>query len=88
MKLKEGFITYVTDGEQLMVAAGSATDTFHGLVRSNESAAFIVDSLKKETSFDHIVDLLMKEYDAPRSVIERDTGIIIDKLRSIGAIDE
>ena len=47
MKLKEGFITYVTDGEQLMVAAGRAADTFHGLVRSNESAAFIVDCLKK-----------------------------------------
>ncbi len=88
MKLKEGFITYVTDGEQLMVAAGRAADTFHGLVRSNESAAFIVDCLKKETSFEHIVDSLIKEYNAPRSVIERDADVIINKLRSIGAIDE
>ena len=88
MKLKEGFITYFTDGEQLMVASGPATDLFHGLVRSNETAAFIVNSLKHETNFDCIVDSLVKEYDAPRSVIERDTEMIISKLRSIGAIDE
>lgn len=88
MKLKDGFITYETDGEQIMVAAGSSADIFHGLVRSNETAAFIVDALKEETTVDKIVDSLEKNYDAPRSVIERDTQSIIKKLRLIGAIDD
>ena len=88
MKLKEGFITYVTDGEQLMVAAGPSADVFHGLVRSNETAAFIVDSLKTDTTVDKIVDSLLEIYDAPRAVIEKDTKSIISKLRSIGAVDE
>lgn len=88
MKLKEGFITYVTDGEQLMVAAGASANIFHGLVRSNETAAFIVDALKEDVSLSQIVDKLENEYDAPRAVIEKDTKLIISKLRSIGAIDE
>lgn len=88
MKLKDGFITYETDGEQIMVAAGSSADVFHGLVRSNETAAFIVDSLKTDTTVDKIVDSLLEIYDAPRAVIERDTQKIISQLRSIGAVDE
>ena len=48
MKLKNGFITHETDGEQIMVSAGSTK--FSGLVRSNRTAAFIVDCLKSETN--------------------------------------
>lgn len=88
LKLKEGFITYVTDGQQIMVAAGSSAELFHGLVCSNETAAFIVDALKTETTVDEIVDSLAEVYDAPRAVIAQDTQNIIKKLRSIGAIDE
>ncbi len=88
MKLREGFITYVTDGEQIMVAAGSSADIFHGIIRSNETAAFIVDALKTETTVDKIVDSLAEIYDAPKAVIVQDTQNIIKKLRSIGAIDE
>ena len=49
MKLKSGFITHNVGKTQMMVATGSASSTFHGLVRSNETAAFIVNCLKKET---------------------------------------
>lgn len=86
MKLKEGFITYETEGEQIMVATGKAS--FAGLVRSNKTAAFIVDALKKETSLKEIVDAMEAKYDAERSVIEKDVETILEKLRSIGALDE
>ena len=88
MKLKKGFVTYVSDGEQLMVAAGPASKLFHGMVKSNETAAFIVDRLKKETTVDQITDALLETYDVPREIAKRDTEQVIDTLRSIGAIDE
>ena len=47
MKLKANFITQEMDGEQIMVAAGGG---FAGMVRSNATAAFIVDCLKNETT--------------------------------------
>ena len=63
MKLKDEFITYETDGEQIMVAAG--TDSFSGLVRSNETAGFIVECLKKTVTEDDIVHAMTDAYDAP-----------------------
>lgn len=86
MKLREGFITQETDGEQIMVAAGSIK--FAGLVRSNKTAAFIVDSLKTETTKEAIVDAMAKKYDAPKDILAKDVERILDKLRSIGALDE
>lgn len=88
MKLKDGFVTYVTDGEQIMVGVGSAADAFHGLVRSNRTAAFIIECLKKDTTPENIVDSMLSRFDAPRETIMKDTECIIDQLRSIGAIDE
>lgn len=86
MKLKDGFITHESDGEQIMVAAGEVR--FSGMVRSNKTAAFIVDCLKTETTAEQIVEKLVTAYDAPKEVIEKDVQRILDSLRSIGALDE
>lgn len=86
MRLKEGFITHETEGEQILVAAGNVK--FAGLVRSNRTAAFIVDSLKSDTTKAAIVEEMAKRYDAPRDVLERDVETILEKLRGIGALDE
>ncbi len=86
MKLKDGFITRQTDDEQIMVAVGDVK--FAGLVRSNKTAAFIVDCLKSETTKEDIVGAMAEKYDAPKDVIEKDVEGILEKLRSIGALDE
>lgn len=86
MKLKEGFITQESDGEQIMV--GVANTNFSGIVRSNKTAAFIIDLLKKETTKQDIIDAILKNYDAPSDVIEKDVDNILKELRGIGAIDE
>lgn len=88
MKLCEGFITYATGNEQIMVAAGAAAERFRGMVRSNATAAFIIDLLREETTLDALVDRVEAKYDAPRAVIEKDVLRILDALRQIGALDE
>lgn len=86
MKLKDGFVTHEMGGEQIMVATGAAS--FSGLVRSNATAAFIVECLKEETTRQTIIDTMLKRYDAPESVIAADVDMVLTKLRSIGALDE
>ena len=85
MKLKTEFITYESDGEQLMVSCDSS---FTGLVRSNCTAAFIVDCLKTDTTEQEIVERMLERYDAPRDVIARDVARIVEQLRAIHALDE
>lgn len=86
MKLKDGFITHEGDGEQIMVDAGEMR--FAGLVRSNRTAAFIVNCLKKETDPEQITEEMENVFDAPREQIAKDVAEILKKLQSIGAIDE
>lgn len=88
MKLKEGFITHTTGGEHVMVAAGKAADVFHGVVMSNETAAFIIEQLKKETSRDAIIDAMLAEYEADRETIAAGVDNILNQLREIEAIEE
>ena len=43
MKLKDDFITQMIEGTQFLVPLGG--EAFNGIVRSNKTAAFIVDCL-------------------------------------------
>ena len=87
MKLAKGFITHNYKDEQLMTAVGPAAKSFHGLVRSNKTAAFIVERLKTETTAEEIVSAMTAEYDVDPETAERDIEAVIEKLRSIGAIE-
>ena len=86
MKLKPDFITQTVDGTQLMVAIGE--EDFNGIVRSNKTAAFIVDQLKTDTTKERIVDAVYEKYDAPRETIAADVDKIINTLRRIRAISD
>ena len=86
MKLRDSFITQDIEDTQFMVAVGETS--FTGIVKSNRTAAFIVDCLKKETTKEQIVDAMCRKYDAPRERIEADVEGILNKLRGIGALDE
>lgn len=86
MRLKDDFITQTIEDTQFMVSV--AAKSFKGIVRSNETAAFIVDCLKEETTEDAIVDAMCAQYDAPREVIAADVAEILATLRSIHAIEE
>jgi hypothetical protein len=86
MKLKEGFVTQQMGDEQIMVATGAAS--FSGLVRSNATAAFIVDCLKEDVTAEQIVAKLLEKYDVSEAVVAADVEKILTKLRSIGALDE
>ena len=86
MRLKEDFITQDIDGTQFLVAVGG--EAFSGIVRSNETAAFIVDCLKEETTESAIVDAMAARYDAPRETIAADVAEIINTLRGIHALEE
>ena len=86
MKLKSDYITQEVDDAQFLVGVGSAS--FNGIIRSNRTAAFIVDCLRKNTTEEAIVDAMLKEYDAPREVIARDVKKVLETLRSVSALEE
>ncbi len=84
MRLKDTFITYTSGEDHTMVA----TRGFSGMVRSNKTAAFIIEALKEPTTAEKIVDAMAAKYDAPREVIARDVERALERLRALGAIEE
>lgn len=86
MKLKPDFVTQTIDDTQFLVAIGA--EAFSGIVRSNKTAAFIVDCLKEDTTEENIVDRMCAKYDADREMIAADVKKILDTLRGINALEE
>ena len=87
MKLNPKFLTHETRGEHYIIPTSNAG--FNGIVKNNETAAFIVECLKTDTTTEQIADKLLAEYhDADRTTVLHDVMNIVNKLRSIGAIDD
>ncbi|MDO4845910.1 MAG: PqqD family protein [Oscillospiraceae bacterium] len=86
MKLHPDFTLQTIDGVLFLVPVGG--EAFSGIVRSNETAAFIVELLREETTKDAIVDAMCRKYAAPRDEIAADTEAVLQTLRSIHALVE
>lgn len=87
MKLKEGFITYNTGDENLLVATGEAGKSFNGIVRNNETAAFIAELLKEETTEDEIVNKLLDTYDVDEKTARKDVKRLLDTFKKEGFLE-
>ena len=85
MKLKKEFITHMDGNQQMMVDTSAK---FSGLVRSNKTAAEIIDLLKTDTTEEKIIAAMQKKYDVQEVILKADVHKIIETLRSVGAIVE
>ena len=85
MKLKQDFVTQEIDGTQYLIPVGG--EAFSGVVRGNETVAFLVELLKQETTQEALVDAMAAEYDAPREVLASDVARVLAVLREVGALD-
>ena len=79
-------MTQDIDDTQFLVPVGA--EAFSGVVRSNKTAAFIVNCLKEDTTEERIVDAMCLKYDAPRERIASDVREVLQKLHTIGALEE
>lgn len=86
MKLKEGFITYDSGEQQILIPTGG--QAFAGIVRSNETAAFIIDCTKQETTREELIRKLMDRYQIDEVTASRGVDKVLGQLRQIGALDE
>lgn len=86
MKLKKEFVTYSTDEKHMLVCTD--TKMFSGIVQSNATGGRIIELMKNETTRDQIIREMLKEYRTSEEIIAKDVDKVIEKLRSIGALEE
>lgn len=86
MKLKDKFVTQEIDGVQYLIPLGG--EDFSGIVRSNGTAAFLIDRLGEQTTEEALVDAMAAEYDAPRETLAQAVEQVLATLRELDALEE
>ncbi len=61
---------------------------FSGIARDSETAGFIIDCLRSETTEDKIVAKMRKDWDVSDDPARRGVRKIVNRLKNFDAIDE
>ncbi len=86
MKLKKEFVTIADNDGSLTVSTD--TKLFSGIIKGNGTALFILNCLEKDISMEELVEKICDEYEADPETVKADIENMIDRLRSINAIEE
>ena len=70
MKLKYEFEKVEMDGQIMAVPIGDSADELHAMLRLNETAAFILDQLKEETTEDKVAEAACKSFEGDEGKIK------------------
>lgn len=88
MKLKTGVILTKMQDETVAVAVGEAGSVFKGMIKMNETAAFLAEHLQNEQTEDGLVSLLLSEYRVSEEDARRNVRYVVAQLTKIGLIDQ
>jgi hypothetical protein len=88
MKLKNGFVLRDLGGQSVVVAVGEATKSFNGIIKLNESSAFLWKQMKDDFSKEQLVSALLAEYDVEEDVASQNVDYFVDTLKNNGVIED
>lgn len=80
MKIKSGFMLRKVGGRNVVVAVGAASREFNGIIKLNETGAFLWELLKTERTPEELTAALLAEYDIGEDTAAADVGAFLKKL--------
>ena len=87
MQINKDFTIQKVGAQFVAVPVGETSKTFHGMVRLNETGAFLWRALaEKEMTEEELVDALLSEYDVSREIAERDVHRVVAMLSENGIL--
>lgn len=87
MKIKEGFALRKIAEEDIVIPIGNNIADFNGVVRLNESAAFLWKKLQEEIIKDDLIKALIKEYKIDEDLAIKDVEQFINILEQNKVIE-
>ena len=88
MKLNNEYPMVEIDGETVIVFAPDDQDSFRGMLRLNPTARIILDCLREDVSEDGILQQLKEQFDGDEADMREDISMLLEKLRTAGALEE
>ncbi len=87
MRIKKDFTIQKVGGSWIAVAVGETSKTFHGMVRLNETGAFLWKKMTDaDRTVDELVDALLAEYEVDRETATRDVENLVNQFRESGIL--
>ena len=87
MQINKDFTIQKVGAQFVAVPVGETSKTFHGMVRLNETGAFLWRALaERDMTEAELVDALLAEYDVAREIAERDVHRVTEVLRENGIL--
>lgn len=88
MKIKEGFILREVAGSYVVVAVGSASLKFKGVIKLNESGAFLWKAIEKGAdTVEKLTTEMLKEYNVEENIAKEDVLAFVNQLKGANIIE-
>ena len=86
MNLNKDFILRNIAGESILVATGSATQDFNGMITLNEVATFILENIDECETEEVLVEKVLEEFEIDEETARSDVREFLDKAIKFGII--
>lgn len=84
MRIKDGFVVREVAGQNVVIATGEASKTFHGMIKLNETGRVIWEGLAAGKSDQDIVADLTSAYDVGAEKAAADVAVFIKQVADQG----
>ncbi len=88
MKVKDGFTLRNVIGENILMPTGDNIGKFDGTVIFNEVSAFVWEKMQTPVSREDLLGAILGEFEVDKETAEKDLDALLEKLSSLGLIDE
>lgn len=86
MKRVKEYIQRNIADEIILVPAGQTAEDFNGMITVTESGAFIWDHIEEARDFNHLVELILEEYEIDRETAAQDASAFLMQMLQAGMI--
>ncbi len=87
MKIKGDFVIKEMAGSTVVIPVGAQVMDFNGMLKLNDTGAFLFSNLKTDTTYEVLVDKLLEEYDVTQEKAEQDVTAFVNKLKEADLIE-
>ena len=88
MKIKKNYVIQKIADEYIVVPISEEADRVHGVIRLNETGAFLWSILEnKKVSKEDLENAVMDKYNVDRHIAHRDIDYFLNKINDIGCLE-
>ncbi len=87
MKVREGFVLKKIGTQAVVVAVGSASKIFNGMIKLNDTGELMWKKLTEGATKEELVEAILEEYETTEDKVSSDVDRFLETLKKAGIIE-